>query len=59
MNATIDEMLTDVWAHRYTANPKLLELVEDEDFSVDTVAEELAALELAAGASNDEWETIE
>lgn len=34
-------MLTDIWAHRYHENPKLLEEVEDPDFDIDSVASEI------------------
>lgn len=34
-------MLTDIWAHRYKEDPKLLEEIEDEDFDADSVAREI------------------
>lgn len=38
----MEEMLTDIWAHRFTEDPKLLtDLVEDDDFDAADVAEEI------------------
>lgn len=31
--------MTDIWAHRFTDDPKSLEEVEDEDFDMDDVAD--------------------
>lgn len=42
LEATVEEMLTDIWAHRYREDPKLLtDYVEDDDFDPDMVAQEL------------------
>jgi hypothetical protein len=38
---TIEEMLTDLWAHKYADDPKALEEVVDDDFDIDAVAAEL------------------
>lgn len=38
---TVEEMLTDIWAHKYHENPKLLEEMEDPDFDPDSVASEI------------------
>lgn len=32
-------MLTDIWAHRFADDPKLLNEIEDEDFDPDDVAD--------------------
>mgnify|MGYP000107781063 CR=1 FL=1 len=56
LDATVEEMLTDVWAHRFKEDPKLLDEVEDEDFDVDDVAAEIGF----SDAPDDEtdWETL-
>lgn len=53
LDATVDEMLTDIWAHRYAEDPKLLEEVEDEDFDPNEVASIIGV--------NDpgDWEVVE
>lgn len=49
LDATVEEMMTDYWAHHYYDNPKALEEVEDEDFNLD---DEIARIE--AEAENDD-----
>ncbi|BCP56318.1 hypothetical protein K32_49350 [Kaistia sp. 32K] len=49
LDATLEEMITDYWAHTFLDDPKALEEIEDEDFDMDA---ELAKME--AG----HWETI-
>jgi len=52
LDATVEEMLTDIWAHRFEQDPKLLSDVEDEDFDPDEVADII-------GANNpDDWEDL-
>jgi len=42
LDATVEEMLTDIWAHRFKEDPKLLtDLVEDDDFDAMSVAQEI------------------
>lgn len=42
MDTTVEEMLTDIWAHRFKEDPKLLnDLVEDDDFDAASVAAEI------------------
>lgn len=53
LDATVDEMLTDIWAHRYAEDPKLLEEVEDEDFDPDEVASIIGA------SDPGDWEDME
>ncbi len=36
-----EEMLTDLWAHRFTDDPKLLDEIEDDDFNPDDVARQI------------------
>lgn len=48
-------MLTDIWAHRYAEDPKLMDEIEDDDFNPDDVA-------AIIGAANDDpgdWEDLE
>lgn len=54
MDATFEEMLTDVWAYRFKADPKLLEEVEDEDFDPDSVAQEIGY----RGDDPGDWEDV-
>lgn len=42
LGSTLEDMLTDYWAHHYYDNPKELDVVEDEDFDLEA---ELAKLE--------------
>lgn len=39
LDVTLDEMAADVWAWRYSDNPKLLEAIENDDFDPDAVDE--------------------
>lgn len=43
LDATVEEMLTDIWAHRYSEDPKLMDEVEDDDFDPDEVASIIGA----------------
>lgn len=45
-------MLTDIWAHRYSEDPKLLDEIEDDDFDVDAVADQIGAND------QDDWEEL-
>ena len=38
LDMTLDEMLADIWSHRFSDNPKLLDEIEDDDFDPDSVA---------------------
>lgn len=52
-----DEMLVDMWAHRFTDDPKLKDEVINPDFEADLAEMEAEA---AAGASDDPaaWEEV-
>lgn len=39
---TVEDMLTDYWAHTYYDDPKALEEVEDDDFDIDAVGDMIA-----------------
>lgn len=52
LDATVEEMLTDYWSHTYYDDPKALEEIEDEDFDIDSVAEQIGA------APPDDWEDM-
>lgn len=41
LDLTTEEMLTDIWAHKFHEDPKALEEVEDEDFDPDEVASQI------------------
>jgi hypothetical protein len=41
LELTTEEMLTDLWAHRYADDPKALEEAEDPDFDPDDVAAQI------------------
>lgn len=53
LDATVDDMLEDFWAHHFFENPKALDEVEDEGFDLEA---EMAALE--DGADPEDWETL-
>lgn len=53
LDATVDEMLTDIWAHRYAEDPKLMDEVEDDDFNPDDVASIIGA------DGPGDWEDLE
>jgi hypothetical protein len=66
LDATLEEMMTDLWAHNHFENPKAAEEYEDDDFDMEA---ELAAIEAeadakaeaqAAAALNNEadWEDV-
>lgn len=46
-------MLTDIWAHRYAEDPKLMDEVEDDDFNPDDVASIIGA------DGPGDWEDLE
>lgn len=52
-------MLADHWAHTYYEDPKALEMIEDEDFDPDEVANIIGAEQppRAEPPVND-WETL-
>lgn len=41
LSMTREDMMTDIWAHRFADDPKSLEEVEDEDFDMDDVAAQI------------------
>lgn len=41
LDLTTEEMLVDIWAHKFADDPKLLDEIEDDDFDPDSVAAEL------------------
>ncbi len=55
LDATVEEMLTDVWAHRFRDDPKLLEEIEDDDFNPDEVADLIGH---GGDAIPDDWEPL-
>lgn len=59
LDATLEEMETDRWAHHFFENPKAAEEVEDEDFNLE---EELARIEAEAADDAardvDDWEDV-
>ena len=57
LDATVEEMLTDIWAHRYTEDPKLLNEIEDEDFDPDEVAAAIGRQPVEEPDPGD-WEQI-
>lgn len=50
-------MLTDVWAHRFKDDPKLLEQIEDDDFDLDAVLDDVDRFK-GAPPSADDWEDL-
>lgn len=52
MDATVEEMMTDLWAHHFFENQKESEEFEDEDFDM---AAELAAIEAEAESKTTEY----
>lgn len=55
LDLTTEEMLTDIWAHRFNDDPKTLEEVEDTDFDADDVA---AAIGYRAPELPDDFEEV-
>lgn len=55
LDATVEEMLTDIWAHRFKDDPKLLNEISDDDFDVDDVARQLG---LEEPEEQDDWEDL-
>lgn len=53
MEASVDEMLADYWAHTYFEDPKAAEAVEDDDFDPDEVAE------LIGYREPNDWEDLQ
>ncbi len=52
-------MLTDIWAHRFSEDPKLLNDVEDEDFDPDDVAAQIGANHAVQNDPvGDDWEDM-
>lgn len=51
LDSTVEEMLTDYWAHTFYDDPKALDDAEDFDFEIDSVADEI-------GYQPDEWEDL-
>lgn len=41
LDLTTEEMLTDLWAHKFADDPKALDEVVDDDFDIDSVAAEI------------------
>lgn len=64
LDATLDEMLADFWAHCYSDDPKLIENVaEDDEFDPDEVArrigfDEPAPVKDGDVANVDDWEDL-
>lgn len=56
LDATVDEMLTDFWAHRFFEDPKAASAIEDEDFDADDVARQIGYVE--PSADPDDWEDV-
>ena len=46
-------MLADYYAHTYYDDPKAAEAVEDDDFDIDSVADQIGA-----GRAPDDWEDL-
>lgn len=59
LDSTVEEMLTDYWAHTFYDDPKAAQEVEDEDFNL---ADELARIEAEEGYDPtidvDDWEDL-
>lgn len=61
LDATVEEMMTDLFAHHFFENPKASEEFEDDDFDL---AAELAAIEAEAGEGDvppeddETWEDL-
>lgn len=43
LDATVDEMLADYYAHTFFDDPKAAEVIEDDDFDPDKVADLIGA----------------
>jgi hypothetical protein len=54
LDATIEEMLADYWAHTFVDDPKAADEIEDDDFNPDDVANLIGAPSVAP----DDWEEV-
>lgn len=54
LDLTIEDMLTDLWAHKFVEDPKALDEVEDTDFDEDDVAAQIGY----GGAMPDDFEDL-
>ena len=57
LDVDLEEMLTDVWANRYADDPKLLQQVEDDEFDLDAVLDDVGRFKGHDGAVDD-WENL-
>lgn len=62
---TLDDILADYWAHRFTDNPKELDSFVDDNWDEEAIAAEFAAEQEAAEAEaqaalndQDQWDTL-
>ena len=58
LDMTIEDMLTDIWAHRFHEDPKALEDAVDEDFDVNNVAAELGYAPVDDDDMPDDFEDV-
>ena len=58
LDVTVEEMMSDYWAHHFADNPKALEEFVDEDFNQEAILAQWAAEEEAAGNVTD-WEDVD
>lgn len=49
-------MLTDIWAHRFKEDPKLLDEIEDTDFDPEEIQRSIA--QPARKPAEDDWEDL-
>lgn len=60
LDLTVEEMLTDYWAHHYYDNPKAAEQeFEDPDFDLDAELQKInEEAEQQSADDPDDWETL-
>ena len=64
LHTTELERVTDYWTHRYFDDPRLMDMVEDEDFDIDAIMAEWADGDVADVVTDDQlndpegWEEL-
>lgn len=55
LDATLDEMFADYWAHRFIEDPKAKDQIEDDEFDLEEVLRQAAEEDIE---SVEDWEEV-
>ena len=58
LDATLEEMNADYWAHYYFDNPKAKDEIEDEDFNLEDELQKIEDEDSLDDADVDDWESV-